>query len=369
MRARQTFLMLAAHLAVPMVALAQQAAPSTATEVLTGPHLSRTLHAPRDLALAPANLSFAGTFGASGATTRTDPDGKVVDETSAALQVVLEATQDDEEGTVAMSWKRGSVHFGFQVAGPLSSSTKEAVPLSLGGLASDARAAVNLVRWHWPGEPDEDALVKLCSEAPKCKGVSGPCYCGHQDMPKEKQEEFLKLAGAYKRPFFWGGTVEVGRSGFEYLDPATLDAASVNHNDWSATGRVGVFLGAAGFLMGSYTYSQTFSPAGDPVDLCQPIGEGGAASCTSAILGEPVKENASVATLELRRMNPGRIGIAPSIQRDFEAKVTALQLPIYFVMNKDKALTGGVRIGYRTDDERPSVSVFVGTAFTLLPEL
>ena len=44
-----------------------------------------------------------------------------------------------------------------------------------------------------------------------------------------------------------------------------------------------------------------------------------------------------------------------------------MQLPLYFLTGKDKGLIGGVRMGWRSDERTASVSVFVGSAFSLVP--
>ncbi len=204
-----------------------------------------------------------------------------------------------------------------------------------------------------------------------CRERAKACRCQLSDFTDPAvHAEALHLERADRRPIFIGGGVEVGRTRFKYVDPTSLGAKSAIHNDWSVSGRAGAFIAPVGFFVATYSYAKAFSPAGAPTNVCTPLDNTtvtGSASCRSVTIGPPTSSAKSVVSLQLRRISTRGVGFAPTVQRDVRAKVTAVVLPVYFFVGTDKDLVGGVRAGWRSDQKGATVSVFVGTAFSLAP--
>jgi len=112
---------------------------------------------------------------------------------------------------------------------------------------------------------------------------------------------------------------------------------------------VGIFTYAFGFVVGSYSRSETWQGASSR-QLCRPFRDDGTLDCGQAAVGPPTKSMASVATLEMRKFTKN-IAINPYVQRGFEKKVTAVAVPIYF-LKSGEGLAGGER-GHQEEGERP----------------
>jgi hypothetical protein len=52
---------------------------------------------------------------------------------------------------------------------------------------------------------------------------------------------------------------------------------------------------------------------------------------------------------------------------DFKSDVFGIDVPLFLVRNKEKQLSGGIRLGWRDDTDAFSAGVFVGKAFKLDP--
>ncbi len=101
-------------------------------------------------------------------------------------------------------------------------------------------------------------------------------------------------------------------------------------------------------------------------NVCQPanFGVGGTETCTDIIVGAPRRKLATVADVEIRKSIGGVAGVRLTLSRDFRNRVTGIDLPIYVVPNVSGALSGGARLGYRSDTRHLGVGLFV-SAFKL----
>jgi len=65
------------------------------------------------------------------------------------------------------------------------------------------------------------------------------------------------------------------------------------------------------------------------------------------------------------RRNFGFAGVGLTSTYDFEARVLGLELPLYFVKDKDGKFIAGIKGGWRDDNHDFFASVFVSTAYGL----
>ena len=97
------------------------------------------------------------------------------------------------------------------------------------------------------------------------------------------------------------------------------------------------------------------------------------AACPIKVVGGPSGKTLAITEGEMRRylapVGPLTIGIAGIVRRDWENKETAIEVPLYFVKDKDGGLTGGVSAGYiwspKDDVEGARFTVFIGQGFGL----
>jgi hypothetical protein len=288
--------------------------------------------------------------------------GTTKDEPSTTAEVVIEGSTDKKSGTASITRDTGSSQFRLTLTAPLDESTGEAVPLTLDGAGTGTTAELSYSRLSWgtgPTQEEQDAYVALCQR------VLGRETCKSSELTGADQELAEDLLHLRDAVWFWALRGSFGRNRFRYLDD-TLAAHSVFRNDWAAKGYVGRYLDI-GFLVASYSYGRGFSPGAPVREICVPFGDRGALRCQDSVLGAPVKDSHSVASLELRRFLGRSLGLAPLVQRDFTNDVTALLLPVYFLKNADGALMGGARAGWRSDDKAFTLAVFIGSAMTLTP--
>jgi hypothetical protein len=99
--------------------------------------------------------------------------------------------------------------------------------------------------------------------------------------------------------------------------------------------------------------------------LQNPGGSSALLTCASGAIGPPKRQNTQVLDLEWRRKVADRYAFSLQLSHDFKEKVTTATLPVYLIGNKTDPLTGGVSLGWSSDDRKLSIGVFVGKAFTL----
>lgn len=88
------------------------------------------------------------------------------------------------------------------------------------------------------------------------------------------------------------------------------------------------------------------------------------------MLGGPSEVKRSILSVELRRFFTPNTAISPSVSYDFRnGGATEVQVPIYYIGSGNNA-SGGVRFGWRDDDERRNeitAVVFIGAAIGAIP--
>lgn len=285
-----------------------------------------------------------------------------------AVQFVVDATEKNKNGTVSFGWQTGEHNTQLSFSGPIDESG-EAAPLSLLGLPPGASAKFGYSRlWtRGPNPLEQQQIFDLCKKHNLWPPTDDkPCKL--TTIPPEDAAVYAYLQHMHDPVWLIGGDATMARAKFSYLDPATLVAASEQHQGWSASARVGRFTPAFGFLVGSYTYKRSFKPGSAPSELCSPLDDHpGSLKCRSVVLGAPTEVTRSIASVELRHFFKEALATTPSVQYDFKNDVTGIDVPVYFI-GKGTNAVGGVRFGWRSDTEELSAVVFIGAAVGLLPK-
>jgi hypothetical protein len=106
-----------------------------------------------------------------------------------------------------------------------------------------------------------------------------------------------------------------------------------------------------------------------------PLGAGMALKCLSGALGPPKKEERLNLALEYRQMFVlpqdwllKGVGVAAQVAHDIKNDRTVLDLPIYLVPDAKQNFTGGIRLGWNSEDHDVVAGVFVSSAFGTRPQ-
>jgi hypothetical protein len=168
-----------------------------------------------------------------------------------------------------------------------------------------------------------------------------------------------------------GFEAKLGYREFGFLDPAALVDAKAKR--WSVRAKLfGAYYPTNGrtALTASAAWERGYAEAGEAAVCLGAVTPG---ICPLAIVGPPVREDRALFSLGLRSFvdTPGfiipRIALAPSVNYEAKDDIWGFDLPLYLVTNGDRALTGGLRVGYiaKPGEDDLVFGLFVGAAFSL----
>lgn len=286
---------------------------------------------------------------------------------SPGLAATFEATADDKKGSAAVAVANSSETFTFSLtaSGPLDKTTRETAPLSLEGLSSGAvlELGLNWFRWkNGTGSPSDAEAF--------CAQKTGKPECDRTDFrTSDDRTRYDELTGVDQNPWILSATASVGRTGFKYLTAEDLQSRSEQHNDAAFGFAIGQYAPRRGYISVGYEYQRAWEAAGGARQICLPLATSTAGSqeCKSGTIGAPRLGRGHTATLQWRKFfRQGRVAVNPTVARDFEDSVTALTVPVYFFSDADGGLAGGTKLGWRSDTEAITFTVFVGTVLSIL---
>jgi hypothetical protein len=184
-------------------------------------------------------------------------------------------------------------------------------------------------------------------------------------------------------PFFVSFSYELGSKSYRYVDPATLDDASLKRSSHTFEGSFGWLLATGvrtadspGVYVGANIDSFRRFKVASERQICRPLTPGGF-ECDKFIYGAPVEQNGASVALESRLWLLGaNLGLNPTIGYDGKDKAWTVEVPMHFlklVADVDKPifsgvpdLAGGVSVGWKSGAEGgPYVLFFVGPTFKL----
>ena len=252
-------------------------------------------------------------------------------------------------------------------------------------LANSTKLAFSYTRWKAPNlnyefEPSQALYDEICAEVNAGYRRSDDFDNANpeldtcvdlgliKDYIPDKYAEYESLWWDQKG-FITSFGIEgaVGDQDFDYINPADLEKKSKSDTSWSLKLHYSIvpvsWENKTLFtLSAEYQDSKKDSDSGT---LC-PVAdeETQIATCVTGALGKPVSDDAKSLAVEIRR-SYGDKAVALELKRDFEEDVTIVDLPLYFIRNKDKGLSGGLRIGWRDDTKDTSVGIFIGSTFSI----
>lgn len=188
---------------------------------------------------------------------------------------------------------------------------------------------------------------------------------------------------AERHAWFVGTQSTIGRKDFAFLDRAKFDSTgevkttSDREAPWSVGGRVGlIFLTETiedvpeSALILSVSREQGFKAA-DQLTFCQDADDlVPLESCKTFAGAPPGGEDATLVSVEYR-MAGRKVSWSPrAYYRSFDSDAKSedelgVEVPIWFLTNKDGGFQGGLVLGWSDQDDDGSIAVFVGRKFSV----
>lgn len=191
--------------------------------------------------------------------------------------------------------------------------------------------------------------------------------------PAQADEYDRNLArDALRTAWDWSARAAVGYDEFTYYPLATLAKTTDEEVSWSAGVGLTVYPFPRGSLAFDLDYERSYDE-GSKVTAC-PVPAPGATSvvCVPGPLSAPDLVDKVILATEARYLLPLRdsglvrnLGFAPRLEIDLESSELAFDLPIYFAADAEAGLTGGVRLGYTTEEDEFILGLFIGKMFSI----
>jgi hypothetical protein len=292
----------------------------------------------------------------------------------------------------------------FAVAAPLGTTNNGSTTqlANLDGLADSTNVTLKAIGfWVRTADPSAKALAEFCSalqqavssadaakrpdakELKQCdsaKGFQKTCGSGKKACCNNVNADLAscmgllpkKDVGAFEHGFWaspvtWaaGTSATVGTKNYKFLTPATSANSKENLTPWS----VQVF-GAMQFdeslLTGGFRYQVAYKDA-TTGSLC-PAPKSYPVDCKTGPIGPPPKTESPIPYIEYRQRIGGGFAIDPSFNYDLKKSVVGVNLPMYFIGSGSGKLSGGLSVGWRSDQGGAQFGLFAGTAFSLSPQ-
>jgi hypothetical protein len=115
-------------------------------------------------------------------------------------------------------------------------------------------------------------------------------------------------------------------------------------------------------VIAGYSYERPYK-GGQGQQVCSPIGNSTSTSCSTAAVGAPVRTTARIVSGEARYLVSPELALGPRIEYDTVSANFGVKLPVYFVPDAKKTLTGGLQIGW-TKLARYQGAVIIQKAFS-----
>ncbi len=163
----------------------------------------------------------------------------------------------------------------------------------------------------------------------------------------------------------WTLSAAANQQKFSYvLESAPTEKVDTSERGWSLTL---AYTRIYGRWLWSTGFSRERSFKGGPTSqICNPFGDSGALQCADAATTAPQEKNKELLFAESRILfRDMDIAVSPRIEFDIDDSDWAIQVPAYLARNEKGLFTGGIKLGWTSDDDEFGASVFVGRQFSL----
>jgi len=115
-------------------------------------------------------------------------------------------------------------------------------------------------------------------------------------------------------------------------------------------------------IIAGFSYERPFKN-GKGQQVCNPIGMSTSTTCSTASVGAPTRIYSRIFSLEGRLLLVGSFAMGPRVEYDEATSNYGIKLPLYFVPNAKKLLTGGLEFGW-TKQNRYQGAIVIQKAFS-----
>jgi hypothetical protein len=278
----------------------------------------------------------------------------------------VEANATARRGALALvlaSPHRDRVTATITLAGPLSSDTGSAQPLSAAGLSNTATVDVAVNAFLWRGRADAAAAQAFCRDR------LGRDDCDDTDFTDARdRRRLLSLLGADVSPVFVSVSAGTGRDQFRYLMPDTFTQGAARHQAYTGSVVLGRIGPRTGFVGASYEYQYGWQQNHAAREICVPLDVAGVLECRTAPVGGPAASRRHLVSVESRRFVGGRhVGIAPKVSWNARTGRASVAVPVYFITDGHTRLSGGIKFNWNSHTRDMTVTLFIGPLFRLRP--
>lgn len=283
----------------------------------------------------------------------------------------LEGTTKDKVASGQIGFQRGDFSLSLGLKGQLDNSG-ESTFADLKGLRNKSTAELGVLWSHWTIVNPERLLTAACEQysvaiAKKLEDINCSLLALRRDTSPAGRATLKRILRQIDPGtiYFAGGNVALGREKFKYVNVPDLTARTESHNSWSVTATGGV-LTEGGILWAAHYTHEVAYQAGDQAQVCSPVGSAGSLQCANKVIGAPARDASEIIGGETRKFFGTRFAINPRLNVDLREKTTGVEVPLYFLRNSEGGLTGGVSVGWRSDNKELTVSAFVGQVLGLI---
>lgn len=289
--------------------------------------------------------------------------------------VTVEVGQANGKGTI--SWRPDKdcdvtkSCWALKLTAP-TDSTKELTDfVTLDGLAKDLTVGFDIRRTLVSEQDLEhffDALDDLCDALGLVTGCDNESIKERVDkLDRTGLRILAEQVSRSRRPiasFLRKATTAVffkGRISHNEYEFFTLDSAENKSDEFGSRLEVGYsrVVGPKGRLAFSIAGQRAFKAQKTKALSCQQVdGSATLETCKELPLGAPAEVESLIGQIEYTH-HIARATIRPLVSYDFEEDVLALDLPFYFLRDKDDLFAGGFRVGWRSDTDDLAASIFV----------
>jgi hypothetical protein len=185
--------------------------------------------------------------------------------------------------------------------------------------------------------------------------------CSSGGLANEKHPEFRRRfdrAVDYGKAALLGVRAKLGKPTFKFADPMTYAKQTTDETTFSLLATAGTILDDVVYVSLGYEYQRSFKQ-GTSAERCRPLDMAGNLECLDLPLGAPALRKRHLIRGELRRFLSPRAAVVLRVAYDFTDEVLGFEIPIYFLQRKDEGLAGGVTLGFRDDEDEPTVVFFI----------
>lgn len=306
----------------------------------------------------------------------------------------VQAANGDSNASIKISTKRTATDDGFWVVSlvgqaPTSKGNGNGgTSLATGdGLASGTTLALKFSDSYLTGKRNNvstmcDKYKDLYLSIDGKKGDDWVCDTGHvAQLKTDKQlvakgraiskQEYEDYEANYFAPaaalISFGGSAKGGYQDFSFYDATTLASQKKREGLWSAGAFISYLpIAMSAVLTGTISVQSSYKDAKSSSQcLATPSANSSFLTCANGSIGSPAHKTTEILALEWRQQVTEHAAIALQVSRDFRNKITAVQLPVYFIHDAKGGLTGGFTFGWTSQDHKGSMGVFVNQAFSL----